>query len=156
MKQADILSFKIILYNYESHLKSFVLGTIKKQSKKSCHLFVITGTKYMHPIWDFFSKSCCLCGITLCHLFVITLCYLCVITLCNIVIWNEMYKFMKKSDLAIFAHIASNLLIEIPFSAVLNEIVIAGFFMRISYVLKDITIFHCPLPETFCCLQTLK
>lgn len=28
------------------------------------------------------------------HLFVITLCYLCVNTLCNIVIWNEVYKYV--------------------------------------------------------------
>lgn len=30
MKQADMLSFQILLNNYEGHLKSFVLGAIKE------------------------------------------------------------------------------------------------------------------------------
>lgn len=55
-------------------------------------------------------------------------------------------SYVKKPDLAFFAQIASNLLIESSFSAEYNEIVIAGFCYANKFLFKRYYKFHCHLP----------
>lgn len=81
-------------------------------------------------------------------------------TLCNIVIWNEIYNYVldEKNLTWHFSHKSPQtyLLNLLSVQSKMKQLLL-DFAMRISYFLKDITIFSLPFTlETFSRLQTLK